>query len=257
MVKVMIMITLSVLVSLIFESASFSLQSTPNRKVFQLTPRHGIPVSKRDQILDVIQNRQLNVKRTNTATETFSDYRSRLLALRSSTAKLNFFKGQGSSELFHFASIFDDLPDDSNNNINDKFWRAGLRFGKTNTSYGLETAPERFGPFVECAPFVSSSALCITISLSSFFTVRYLYEVQLTQSKLSSSKPATAESSTEVIYREFQWIFFGKLVYNRLINRRELWTAIHEDSDFSVIDIRNVDRGDDPYGRLAAFTSKK
>ena len=145
--------------------------------------------------------------------------------------------------LFHFSSLFDDVPADQNTNINDKFWRAALRLGKVGS---LPLQVPRWGPFIEreCKQLEGPLSICITLSFSSFFVLRYWYEIL---------QGVERDDGGRVInYHEFQWIFFGRMVYNREVNRKEVWKPIHEDVDFVVMDMRNADV--EKYDRVVAFT---
>jgi hypothetical protein len=66
---------------------------------------------------------------------------------------------------------------------------------------------------------------------------------------------------------EFQWILFGKLVYNRVINRNEIWKVCFENVSngingsisneplvvFDVSNEYNSERNEDSYERIIAF----
>ena len=107
--------------------------------------------------------------------------------------------------LFHFSSLFDNVPADQNTNINDKFWRAALRLGKVGS---LPLQVPRWGPFIEreCKQLEGPLSICITLSFSSFFVLRYWYEIL---------QGVERDDGGRVInYHEFQWIFFGRMVYN-------------------------------------------
>lgn len=58
-------------------------------------------------------------------------------------------------------------------------------------------------------------------------------------------------------FLEFQWIFFDKLVYNRIINRKEIWKLLYREkastNDIIIWDIRNFDNNNDEYDRIVAF----
>lgn len=51
--------------------------------------------------------------------------------------------------LYHFSSNFDELEPEDNTNINDKFWRTALKYGKVNLRADTPIEIKKFGPFVE------------------------------------------------------------------------------------------------------------
>ena len=70
----------------------------------------------------------------------------------------------------------------------------------------------------------------MTLTFTPFFVVRYWYEpIESTtpalNSKSNSKTNTNIDQKQTVFFREFQWIFFQKLVYNRPINREEIWYA--------------------------------
>ena len=109
------------------------------------------------------------------------------------------------------------------------------------------------------APSPGSNWFCMTLTFAPFFVVRYWYEpIETTagtvNSKTSSKTNTNIDQKQTVFFREFQWLFFQKLVYNRPINREEIWSTLHEDIDFVVTEIRNGDfEKDGNYDRLVVF----
>ena len=77
----------------------------------------------------------------------------------------------------------------------------------------------------------------------------------------SKSSQNDLKNSIIVNYLEFQWIFFGKLVYNRIINRKEIWKlmlkSFKDKQEFFIWDIRNYCSNnkdeENEYDRVIAF----
>ena len=99
----------------------------------------------------------------------------------------------------------------------------------------------------------------MTLTFTPFFVVRYWYEpietiTTAVNSKTNSKSNTNIDQKQTVFFREFQWIFFQKLVYNRPTNREEIWSSLHEDIDFVVTDIRNANfEKDGNYDRIVVF----
>jgi len=135
---------------------------------------------------------------------------------------------QAGFELLYISSEIDDYEQESTN-INDKFWKAAAKFGKTSMR------PRDDG----------SGGFYVDLGFTEFMSVRYLYD----------TKEITRDAAT-VLFWDFQWIIFGKKVYNRIVAREEVWTTRFLDDSLFLVDIKNKDRVDFQYERSVAFISR-
>jgi hypothetical protein len=209
----------------------------------------------RDLILEEIRSQQT------AANPDFSAHKNRVIELTVNTKQISaasfndFLVSPTAIKLVHFSSTLDNVDKNGENpNINDKLWRIALKYGKVEKGLsGMPLTLGRVGPFtVPSSPKIP--AFIITLTFSSFFAVRYLYDFDV-------SKPGLLK------YLEFQCITFGKLSYNRLVNREEIWQAIHlsenrqQPSDIiAVLALSNAQsEADGAYGheRLIAFRGQQ
>ena len=163
---------------------------------------------------------------------------------------------QQSSSCFFFASKFDDINDSENTNINDKFWRSAVKYGRLSIdTNGKSENLHRTSELQRAGPFVVSSSsiepdMYVTMPIP-LGVVRYTYSIN------------RMGGAQRVTFLEFQWIVMGKMVYNRVINREEEWnvryngvSASKDQYGLTYIDIRNVDTiSDGNYDRSIAVKS--
>jgi hypothetical protein len=161
--------------------------------------------------------------------------------------------------VFHFSSTFDGVAQSENMNINDKFWRAAVKFGGIVFGpAGIPLKLEKVGPFIEQLP-QTAGTFCITLKFTDIFLLRYVYKVRNYNEISRGYKAEVTTSDIEIDYLEFQWILFKKIVYNRGINRCENWKILHSDeksskNGFTIINIRNSnDATDMEYDRIIAL----
>lgn len=126
------------------------------------------------------------------------------------------------ARLYFMASQEDDTKESTN--INDKIWSTALKYGDVTT--GINEADGTFDIMMKFAPF---------------FVLQYVYRFK------------SDVSMSNVQYLDFQWLLFGKKVYNRLINRNERWDSKYEDEQLSLFHVTNSDACDDQYSRLLLF----
>ena len=146
--------------------------------------------------------------------------------------------------LVYFSSVHDGIEKE-NQNINDRIWRSALRFGRVDKGLGSLPLPlENIGPFT-VSVWPTLPDFVITLMFSKYFSLRYLYNFENQQDK----------SSSVMRYLEFQCILFGKLVYNRIIDRKETWECffIHgSEKEGEVLALVAIN-DDLAYQRIAAF----
>ena len=176
----------------------------------RIASRISALASTRDQILTEIEQQAL-------LSSTFVDHRRRLQDVSATTTTRNSNTVNSGEplgtlknmELFHFSSKFDDIPAADNTNINDKFWRAALKYGTVVAGFAdLPENPAFWGPFTVPSCLASApQSFCVTLTFSSFFAVRYWYEPAPAPAAVSKSKTATTDPLS-VQFLEFQWVLF-------------------------------------------------
>lgn len=207
----------------------------------------------RDLLLEEIRSQQT------AANPDFRAHKNKVIKLTENTQETssasfnNFLASPGAIKLFHFSSTLDDIDKNGeNSNINDKLWRTALKYGKVEKGLsGMPLTLDRMGPFT-VPSYPKLPAFVITLTFSSFFAVRYLYD-------FDESTPGLLK------YLEFQCITFGKLSYNRVVNREEAWKAIHLSENvqqpgdvlavFALSNALNEEEG--AYERLIAFGDQR
>lgn len=136
--------------------------------------------------------------------------------------------------LYHISSV-EDENEDENKNINDKFWKLCVKYGD-----GIMTYTNEFD--------FPSSSFQVSIVFGGFFEVRYIYRMsEFVQGQ------GQAVNVFPINFVDFQWYLFGFKMYNRLINRKELWKLQFRDDDTTVFYITNALGEDKQYDRLVVF----
>ena len=113
-------------------------------------------------------------------------------------------------------------------NVNDKIWKLALKVG------GVSKTTDTNNP----------NLFYITMKFTDLSEIRYVYRLQPDLIK--------NERQIQVKYLEFEWFVLGKRLYNRIINRNEIWNILFEDKDISLLDIKNED-SDTIYDRRIMF----
>jgi hypothetical protein len=129
-----------------------------------------------------------------------------------------------------FASTEDDV--EKSTNINDKFWKFGLFYGQVLGIYNDNSSIN-----YQNQNTMQKQTFTVSIKLWEFMKLNYLYVVQ----------------SDSILFSEFQWLWFDKLVYSRVINRKENWSVRYKDDTFKIIKMSNA--YDSNYDRMAIFRS--
>ena len=127
-----------------------------------------------------------------------------------------------------YSSIFDDIDENGQTNINDKFWRiaSSISIDGDGRACGLQptSSQPKLGPFTVTSSHAEPTfyvTLPIVLGI-----IRYSYQI---------------EKGEDVNLLEFQWVVGGKIIYNRLIGRKEKWrirlnrTKISSSSNRDVI----------------------
>ena len=214
-----------------------------NLKPPKSTTSAASSAEKSRALLQVMLNQQTEVQ------SDFTAYKRKLMDLcapisSSATSSLqSLLASPEPIRLVHFSSVHDEVEkngENTNTNVNDKIWRAALRFGRVDKGIGsLPISLEKVGPFTVLQ---TRPDFVITLTFSNFFSLRYLYNFE--------------NSSSAIRYSEFQCILFGKLVYNRIIDRKENWDCFYvqesqqEGESLAIVAIRNIDL---TYERIATF----
>lgn len=131
--------------------------------------------------------------------------------------------------LYHISSA-EDENEDENKNINDTFWKLCVKYGE-----GTMACTNEFG-----------TSFQFSINFAGFFEVRYIY-------RKSEAKQDQNVNVYPITFVDFQWYLFGFKVYNRLINRKEMWNLRFRDDDTTVVYITNASGEEKQYDRLAVF----
>jgi len=142
------------------------------------------------------------------------------------------FFGLDEFKLYHFASS-EDKNQAENKNVNDKFWKLGLRYG----SVLKQPRPVRKR---------KSSIFQISVRVRKMGTLRYVF------SDLNGSEGL--DGTIQVRLAEFQWLLFNRIkVYWHVINRKENWKLLFEGGGFYMFDISSLNKRGEAYERTAIF----
>jgi hypothetical protein len=154
----------------------------------------------------------------------------------------------------HFASNYDDFRE--NKNINDKLWKTCFKFGEIFVNELSHVKQDKFGPFT--VPSTDLNAACfINLKFSENFQIKYFY-------KKGTNSQNTINNNQYIYpmkYLEFQLIVFNKIIYNRVINRDEIWKLLYHCTQKNIstlspilIEIKNAEYSDGVYDRVALLS---